>query len=248
MNAWEADARGIYTLDCVGMQELWDAWCGVEFEAHEAPEVSIVEQKTAEVIGRSEQKIDTVLARLPALRATQQKLGAKAKNRDAIAALRDEMDKQEGRLKRLKKKNGDWHGNNNPALQFAKTFGQQAHDKLARDFRCNVYDKPGYLSGGRPDCVVVNGKHDCWVYEFKPKDWNGTDRLADYVKAVADYYTARMQRDEEPSSDLGGRAFQNLVEANCRVSPDSPKKNDTVKFSHRYETYERCASRYQCPE
>ena len=52
----------------------------------------------------------------------------------------------------------------------AKTFGQQAHDKLARDFRCNVYDKPGYLSGGRPDCVVVNGKNDCWVYEFKPKD------------------------------------------------------------------------------
>lgn len=122
VTAWEAEARGIYTLDCAGMQEVWDAWCGVEFEANEAPEVSLVDQKTAEVISRSEQKIDAVLARLPALRATQQKLGAKAKNRDAIAALRDEMDKQEGRLKRLKKKNGDWRGNNNPALQFTKTF------------------------------------------------------------------------------------------------------------------------------
>ncbi len=105
VNAWEADARGIYTLDCTAMQEVWDVWCAVEFEANEAPEVSIVEQKTAEVIGRSEQKIDGVLARLPALRTTQQKLGAKSKNRDAITALRDEMDKQEGRLKRLKKKN-----------------------------------------------------------------------------------------------------------------------------------------------
>ena len=192
--------------------------------------------------------IDAVLARLPALRTTQQKLGAKAKNRDAIAALRDEMDKQEGRLKRLKKKNGDWRGNNNPAIQFTKTFGQQAHDKLARDYSCNVYDKAGYLSGGRPDCVVVKGKNDCWVYEFKPKDWAGTDRLADYVAAVSSYHSARMQRDEEASSDLGGRAFQNLVEANCRVNPDAPKKNDKVKFDSKYQSYDRCTFRYQCPE
>jgi len=57
-----------------------------------------------------------------------------------------------------------------------------------------------------------------------------------------------MQRDEEASSDLGGRAFQNLVEANCRVSPDSPKKNDTVRFQRDYRFYDRCAFRYQCPE
>jgi hypothetical protein len=36
--AWEADARAIYTLDCKGMQDLWDAWCAVEFEPSEAPE------------------------------------------------------------------------------------------------------------------------------------------------------------------------------------------------------------------
>lgn len=248
VKAWELDARGIYTLDCDGMQEVWDAWCSVEFEPNEAPEVSVVEQKTAEIISRSEQKIDAILYRLPALRDTQKKLGAKAKYRDAIASLRDEMDKQEGRLKRLKKKNGDWRGNNNPALQFTKTFGQQAHDKLARDLSCNVYDKAGYLSGGRPDCVVVNGRDACIVYEFKPKDWNGTDRLKDYVPAVTSYYTERMRRGEDASSDLGGRAFQTLVEAHCRVDPTKAKKDDSVLFQGRYKDYDRCSFKYQCPE
>lgn len=248
MKTWELDARGVYTLDCNGMQEVWDAWCSAEFEPNEAPEVSVVEQKTAEVISRSEQKIDAILSRLPALRDTQKKLGAKAKYRDAVGALREEMDKQEGRLKRLKKKNGDWTGNNHPALQFTKTFGQQAHDRVAREFGCNVYDKPGYLSGGRPDCVVVKGRNDCWVYEFKPKDWAAKDRLSEYLPAVTNYHTERMQRDEPASSDLGGRAFQTLVELHCRVNPDKPKKDDSVRFQKDYQFYDRCSFKYQCPE
>src|SRR5687768_1711699 len=71
VKTWELDARGVYTLDCRGMQEVWDAWCSAELEPHEAPEVSIVEQKTAEIISRSEQKIDAILSRLPALRDIQ---------------------------------------------------------------------------------------------------------------------------------------------------------------------------------
>jgi hypothetical protein len=248
VKAWEQDARNIYTLDCNAMQEVWDVWCTVEFEPNEAPEYSVVEQKAAEIIDRSERKIDAILARLPALRETQKKLGAKAKYRDAVGALREEMDKQEGRLKRLKKKNGDWTGNNIPALQFTKTYGQQAHDRMAREHGCNVYDKAGYLSGGRPDCVVVKGRNDCWVYEFKPKDWNGTDRLKDYLPAVMRYHSERMQRGEDASSDLGGRAFQTLVEANCRVDPDKAKKDDVVRFQSRYHEYDRCSFKYQCPE
>jgi hypothetical protein len=56
--AWEADARGIYVLDCKDMQDLWDAWCGVEFEPNEAPEDSLVEQQTAGIIDKESRLID----------------------------------------------------------------------------------------------------------------------------------------------------------------------------------------------
>lgn len=247
VKAWETDARGVYTLDCAGMQELWDAWCSVEFEPNDPPEASVVEQVTARRIAESEQRIDAILARLPALRTTQQKLGAKAKHRDAVAALKEELDKQEKRLQRLKRKNGDWRGNTNPAVQFTKTFGQRAHDAMAGQYRCNVYDQSGYGIRGRPDCVVVEGKGRCYVYEFKPQGWSGNNPLSGYVSAVSDYYTARMQRDEEAASNLGGAAMQRLVEANCRIDESKTKKDDRVKFEGDFRYYDRCAQRYECP-
>lgn len=123
--AWEADARGIYVLDCKDMQQLWDAWCGVEFEPNEEPEDSLVEQKTAEVIDRESRLIDGVLARAPALVETGKKLAAKAKYRDGANAVLAEIEKQRERLLRIKAKNGDWRGNNNPAIQFARAYGVQ---------------------------------------------------------------------------------------------------------------------------
>lgn len=168
--AWEADARGIYVLDCKDMQELWDAWCAVEFEPNEEPEDDLVEQKTAEVIDRESRLIDGVLARVPALVDTGKRLAAKAKYRDGANAVLAEIEKQRSRLERLKAKNGNWRGNNNPAIQFARTYGQQAHDRKNSEQRCNLYDVSGYpgLGRDRPDCVVVKGKQDCWVLEFKP--------------------------------------------------------------------------------
>jgi len=52
-------------------------------------------------------------------------------------------------LQRLKKKNGDWRGNNNPALQFTRIYGQQQHDKLNEQHHCNVYDQSGYPGLGK---------------------------------------------------------------------------------------------------
>jgi hypothetical protein len=177
-------------------------------------------------------------------------LQAKAKFRDAAGAILAELDKQKGRLERLKRKNGDWRGNNNPALQFAKTYGVQQHDRMNSDNRCNLYDRSGFpgLGRGRPDCVVVNGRGSCWVYEFKPRGYAGKDRLPDYLKAVTEYYQERMRRNEDASSDLGGHEFQTLVEANCRVDPSKPKKDDEVKFESTTKFYDRCARRYECEQ
>ncbi len=57
----------------------------------------------------------------------------------------------------LKSKNGNWRGNNNPALQFANAYGRAAHDDMGRKFSCNLYDRDGFPGLGldRPDCVVV---------------------------------------------------------------------------------------------
>ncbi len=246
--AWEADARGIYVLDCKDMQELWDAWCAVEFEPNEAPEDSLVEQKTAEIVDKESRLIDGVLARVPALVETGKKLAVKAKYRDGANAVLQEIEKQRERLEKLKRKNGNWRGTNNPASQFAKTYGQQAHDKMGADFRCNLYDQAGFpgLSKDRPDCVLVRGKGDCWVLEFKPYGWQGKDKLPEYTAAVQDYYRERMRREEDASSALGGHALQALIEANCRKDYGKEKKDDELVFRYRQEPYDRCTQQYQC--
>jgi hypothetical protein len=237
-------------LDCKDMQELWDAWCAVEFEPNEEPEDSVVEQKTAEVIDRESRLIDSMLARIPALVDTGKKLAAKAKYRDGANAVLTEIEKQRGRLERLKAKNGNWRGNNNPASQFAKTYGNQAHDRKSSEQRCNLYDVSGYpgLSRDRPDCVVVKGRQDCWVLEFKPVGWAGEDKLPKYSERVTAYYQGLMRRNEDPSSELGGRAFQALVEANCRKDFGKDKKDDELYFDRKQVTYDRCAQRYQCEQ
>ena len=248
--AWEADARGIYVLDCKDMQDLWDAWCAVEFEPNEAPEDSLVEQKTAEVIDKESRLIDEVLARIPALVETGKRLATKAKYRDGANAVLQEIEKQRERLEKLKRKNGNWRGNNNPASQFASTYGRTAHDKMGRDFRCNLYDQSGYpdLSRDRPDCIVVSGEAECWVLEFKPRDWVGEDKLLKYTSAVQSYYQERMRRGEDASSALGGHAFQALVETNCRRDRTKAKKDDEIVFRSRREPYDRCSQRYQCEQ
>jgi hypothetical protein len=248
--AWEADARGIYVLDCEDMQDLWDAWCAVEFEPNEVPEVSVVEQQTAGIIDKESRLIDGVLARMPALVETGKKLAAKAKYRDGANAVLQELEKQRERLERLKRKNGDWRGNNNPAIQFTKTYGQQKHDKMGADFRCNLYDVAGYppLKPDRPDCVVVKGKGDCWVYEFKPQGYQGKDKLPRYVQGVRAYHEERMRRDEDALPELGGHAFQALVEANCRVDPSKDKRLDSLEFKSDTEPYDRCSQRYVCEQ
>jgi DNA repair ATPase RecN len=248
--AWEADARGIYVLDCKDMQELWDAWCAVEFEPNEEPEDSLVEQKTAEIIDKESRLIDGVLARVPALVEVGKKLAAKTKYRDGANAVLQEIEKHRGRLEKLKSKNGNWRGNNNPASQFANTYGRAAHDGMGRKFSCNLYDQAGIpgLSKDRPDCVVVRGRQDCWVLEFKPQGWAGEDKLPKYTERVTSYYQGLMRQNQDPPSELGGPAFQALVEANCRKDYSKEKKDAELYFDRKQEPYDRCAQRYQCEQ
>ncbi len=229
---------------------MWDAWCAVEFEPNEEPEDSLVEQKTAEIIDKESRLIDGVLARVPALVEAGKKLAAKAKYRDGANEVLREIEKHRERLEKLKRKNGNWGGNNNPASQFAKTYGQKAHDKMGADFRCNLYDQSGFpgLGKDRPDCILISGKEDCWVLEFKPKGYTGKIKLDQYLPAVRNYYQERMRREEDASSQLGGHALQSLIEANCRKDYSKDKKDDELYFKSRQEDYDRCKQQYQCEQ
>lgn len=248
--AWEHDARDIYMLDCKDMQHLWDAWCAVEFEPNEAPEDAVILQETASIIDTEFAKIGGVLSRLGPLRATASQLAKKEKYRAAIEKIhKDVFDKQEPRLQKLQRQGGDWRASNNPAVAFTTNYGKQAHDRLSQDNSCNVYDKPvPGLGRGRPDCIKVEGLGRCYVYEFKPDGYAGTNPLPGYVSGVVDYYGGKMRRGEAPTSELGGAAFQALVESNCRVDPTKDKKDDSLKFEGQFKEYKRCETRYSCVE
>jgi hypothetical protein len=49
-----------------------------------------------------------------------------------------------------------------------------------------------------------------------------------------------------PASNLGGAAFQALVEAHCRKDPSKPRKEDRILFDTDFRFYDRCTHRYQC--
>ena len=244
--AWVKEARDIYLLDCKDMQEMWDAYCAQEYEANEDPEDDAVRSKSDEIVARQKSKIDDVLAKLPPLEQAQVKLAAKAATRDLAREYGEKFQKEKGRLTRLKTR--EWRGNNNPALQFARAYGVKKHEEMTGSDRCDVADKPGYpgIGRGRPDCVVVQGDGQCWVFEYKPKDFAGNNRVDEYVRAVNEYYTDKMHSGDAPDGELGGRAFQDKIEASCRVDKDKDKKDDEIVFRPDTKYYDRCAQKYEC--
>lgn len=68
------------------------------------------------------------------------------------------------------------------------------------------------------------------------------------MNAVGDYYRDNMRNDRTPESNLGGAAFQALVEANCRADPSKDEKNDSINFDSDFRFYGRCDFHYECTE
>jgi hypothetical protein len=249
VDVWEHDARDIYMLDCKDMQELWDSWCEIDFEPSEAPEDSVLEQHNAQIIDAESAKLGGMLSRLGPLRVRAAELAKKPKYRDVIEKIQKQVfEKQGDRLQKLQRQAGEWKGSNNPATVFAASYGKQAHDRKNSDIGCNVYDQQGFPGIGtrRPDCIKVKGPNDCWVYEFKPKDYTGADPLSAYLPSVTQLYTENMRNNSNPPSNLGGAGFQALVESNCRADPSKAKKDDVLVFRGDTISYDRCDRRYEC--
>ncbi len=242
--AWIAKAKAIYLLDCKSMQELWDAYCAEEYEPNEEPEDDAVRSKKNEIIERQRSQIEDLLRELAKLKTTGAELAGKAKWKDEATKLLKLLEVEEGRLTKLQDSKSAWRGNNDPALQFTRAYGVEQHNKWGE--RCDVYDKPGFPVNGRPDCVVVEGPGQCMVYEFKPKDFRGRNRINEYLTAVKDYYQQKMRSGDDPASELGGRDLMRKIEANCRVDPSKDKKEDRLNFKSDTLFYDRCQRRYEC--
>jgi hypothetical protein len=248
VTAWVASARSVYTLDCVGMKELWQAYCGEDWEtsSDNATPKSRAQAQAEVIRARMIQSIDPLLARLPALEARVQILLAKKETRRKGNELNAELVKQRPRLQRLAN-NESWKGNYNLLTQYANTYGRDRHKSLWGSFGCNVpisdekeAEFPGSEEHRKPDCIIAN---KCEVWEFKADSpgghREGNEQRDSYGIVVPRYYTERYTRKEPAAPLLGGSAIMETLQQHCL-------RGDAIRIDAKLHFYKMCDSQYEC--
>jgi hypothetical protein len=248
LTQWLASARAVDTLDCTGMKELWEAYCGEDWEPgsdNAGPQARARAQ--ADVIrARMTSAIDPLLARLPGLESRVQILLAKKETKGKGKQLQAELTKQKPRLERLSG-NENWKGNYNLLTQYANTYGKQRHASLWGSFGCDVpiaADKeaefPVSDEHRKPDCIIAS---KCEVWEFKADSpgghKEGEDQRASYRVIVPAYYTERHRRNEPAADLLGGSAIMEKLREQCL-------KGDAIRLSAELHYYDMCKVQYEC--
>jgi hypothetical protein len=237
VRAWTRDAREAYRVDCQGMEQVWEAYCGGDFERNEEPDKARASEVARNVERTMRARVDPLLTRLSSLEASVANMQAKSETKSKADALMRELAAEKPRLERLKR-NG-YRGSNHPLIQYAIEYGKQQHASMERRFSCDVADKPYPNAGGRPDCVNVSR---CMVYEFKPNNQRarsqGNEQLGRYVPAVNRYY-AQFLQGGAPSSELGGSSIMETIKRSC-------VRDGRVVFAGEVAPYNMCEKRYEC--
>lgn len=243
VNAWVTQARATYRLDCDSMQQLWEAYCSLDWEPDDPAEAHVAEQVAASLQTKMQSAMSPQLASAKDLAARAAALSRKRDTKDRANSLLRDIEKENERLGRLV--NGTtWRGTNDPLKFYAAEYGKSAHRRMASDFRCSVSDKTFPGSRKRPDCVRAQG---CTILEFKSQHprakEEGEAQLVDYKKLVTDYYQAKLDRGEDPDSELGGKEIMRLFADNgCIKDKRFEIKNTKV------ESYAMCERRWMCVE
>lgn len=238
--SWIEEARDVYRLDCESMQQLWDVFCGADWEPNEAPDRDSAYAKASELKDRQVQKIEALLEQYGKLKSRAEDL-KQDKTRDKAEQVLGEMKKEYDRIGKLKDK-GAWRGSSHPLVQSAIEHGKDRHRSMesASSFGCLVKDKPFPGADGRPDCVSAD---KCTVYEFKPKNDRaermGRAQLDRYVPAVERYFQELINTRKLPDSDYGGREILFKIAARCM-------NGASVRFSKEVATYDMCRKEYEC--
>ena len=243
VNQWVEKSKATYRLDCEAMQDLWTAYCSVDYEEGED-----AEDDPAERIASDEQKdmraaMDPLIEQGKDLRTRIAALAKKKDTKDRATALGRDVDKESERLNRLYP-SGTWRGVNDPLKFYAAEFGKSAHRRKTSELRCDVHDVTFEgLGRKRPDCVRAS---DCMIYEFKPDNQAakslGEDQLEEYRPKVVAYYQKRIDGGDAPDSDRGGKDILKAFE-NAGCIRDKKLDLDT-----KVEPYNMCEKKYWCVE
>jgi hypothetical protein len=249
VNAWVDLARATYRLDCNAMQDMWQAYCGADFDPANGDETAQAKEQAEQTAARLQDQMQAamkpLLAQLPALDARVTLLGkktaTKSKANDLVAKLKKERD----RLNRLSVQ-GVWRGSNDPLKFYAAEYGKQAHEKLWSDKHCDVptaADKEARFPGSapnKPDCIVAD---ECQIWEFKPKspsgERKGKDQIDSYKDLVPKYYNERYSSKQAPSADLGGEETMKKLVAKCL-------RDNKIKLDADVYFYDMCEKHYEC--
>jgi hypothetical protein len=243
--AWVTRARATYRLDCDSMQELWEAYCGTDFEEDPSEEISRPAAVADALQKKMKAQMNPLLAELQPLAERVKALRAKKATKSLGDDLAAQLKKEQGRLKRLSVKDV-WRGSNHPLTFYAQEYGKQQHESLWSSFSCSVplaanavakYPGSGHT---KPDCIKPEV---CEVWEFKPDSDAGhkeaAEQISDYVQIVPRYYTERFRKGQPAEAALGGEAIMKTLAAKCLYG-------DEIQLKVQPHYYKMCEKRYEC--
>jgi Restriction endonuclease fold toxin 9 len=237
-NKWVTEAKEAYRLDCQALEELWDAYCGADWEPNEEPDKDAARAQADKIQGRMKPLIDPLLSRYDGLKSRAEAL-KKDDTKDTAQRILEDMEKEQSKLAKLKEK-GALRGSNHPLVQYAIEYGKQQHRRMESAYDCQVKDREFPSAGGRPDCVSASR---CTVFEFKPNNdrakRKGEQQLGRYVTAVEDYYESSIEKRQLPGSDYGGQEIITKLTARCM-------SGSSVELDARVETYAMCRKEFEC--
>lgn len=223
------------------MTKLWEAYCELDWEPDEEPELSKAQSTAADLQSTMRSAMGPLLDRLPVLEDRAKALARRRETKDKASSLLADLAKERERLDRLFPSR-TWHGVNNPLRFFAAEWGKQQHRRMAASFSCDVSDQP-FGSAGRPDCIKADG---CIILEFKSKHdraiSEGTTKLQAYRSDVKSYYEEHAAKGTAPDASRGGKAImQAFEERGCLKDKRLELKTDV-------RSYDMCERVYKCVE
>jgi hypothetical protein len=245
VTAWVDRARATYRLDCQAMDDLWQAYCGTDFEPNDPDAEDYPKQVAARLQDQMQAAMKPVLAELPALDARVKPLLAKKETRSRGETLAAQLDKQRKRLQRLSVQDV-WRGANDPIRFQAAEYGKQRHRDKYDEFKCKVplgADKEARfpVSGpNKPDCIVPD---KCQIWEFKPDSPKGHEegekKKRIYADVVPAYYNEMYKKKEPPPTELGGAEVMKTLVEKCL-------EGDHIVLDTEVDYYKMCDKRYEC--
>lgn len=245
VKSWVARARATYRLDCQAMQDMWEAYCGTDFEPNDNEAGERPKQTAAMLQDKMQAQMKPLLAELPPLIDRVTKLRSKKETRSRATELMASLDKEKGRLARLSVQD-TWRGNNDPIRFYAAKYGNDQHASMWSSYGCTVPTSPtGYAvfpgSGAtKPDCINPD---KCEIYEFKPDSPSGAKegnaQVSDYRSSVPAYYTERYRAKQPAADALGGAAIMKTLSEKCL-------RGDKIELDAQVRTYKMCDKRYEC--